>query len=101
MQIVGQEAVTVYYRRGKSVGQRTASSSGDGTTVLPDGAEEITHSAYLDAVAVLATARDEHRAEMREAASEASRADYEALITAGLPDASARRMSGHTPGEVT
>lgn len=91
-----QAAETVYYRHGKSVGQRTATNRGDGPTALPDGAEEISHAAYLDEVAVLAAARDEHRAEMREAAREASRADYDALIAAGLPEASARRMSGHT-----
>ncbi|NED80981.1 NAD-glutamate dehydrogenase [Streptomyces sp. SID11233] len=46
-------------------------------------------------MAELATRRDTHLAEERSRAQARCQEDYEALRAAGVPEATARRLSGH------
>ncbi|MFE3378688.1 hypothetical protein [Streptomyces anulatus] len=67
---------------------------------VPDGAVEINAQEYETGVAALEAARAQWAADQRAAEAAAACEDYEALIAAGVPEATARRMSGCTAVEV-
>lgn len=89
---------TFYYRHeGGGYSTRTVVVE-DGTEVPPPaGAVEISQSEYRDGVAAVESAHAEYVAGLEEADEVRARADYEALIAAGIPEETARRMSGYRP----
>ncbi|MEU0059081.1 hypothetical protein [Streptomyces sp. NPDC006334] len=64
---------------------------------LPEGATELTAAQYAAAYALWEQARADRLAADAAARAQAAQADYDALIAAGIPDATAQRLSGHTP----
>lgn len=88
---------TLYYRLPSGAfAQRTV--DGDELTVaLPDGAVEVTAAEYETGVAAIREANAAATAEQQAAARQAQQADYDALLAAGIPETTARRLSGYTP----
>ncbi|MGW0086553.1 hypothetical protein [Streptomyces sp. NPDC003393] len=66
---------------------------------LPEGAELITQEEYEAAKAALEEAHAEHVASMEQELQEQAGTDYAALVGLGLPEETARRLSGYTPPE--
>lgn len=62
--------------------------------VPPAGATEITEQEYLDGIAAVEAANAAAAAEQEAADRQRACDDYNALIAAGVPEATARRMSG-------
>lgn len=87
------EEQTHYYRY-ESGRYSMRTTTGEGPVTSPDGATEITQQEYEAGVAALEAASQESRDEAAAAAQVLACEDYAALIAAGLPEASARRMSG-------
>ncbi|MFE7356957.1 hypothetical protein ACFU8Q_28315 [Streptomyces sp. NPDC057543] len=91
------EETTRYVRTASgSVMKITDSGS---TTVLPDGAVEITAEEYEATLAAIQAASDQKAADERAQELAAKKDAYDALIAAGIPEASARQISGYTPQE--
>ncbi|WP_037870683.1 hypothetical protein [Streptomyces sp. SPB074] len=84
----------VLYEDG-SAGRIQAVTGGDAPPVLAKPGRVVTEEEHTAYVAKLATRRDTHLAEERSRAQARCQEDYEALRTAGVPEATARRMSGH------
>ncbi|MGW5925221.1 hypothetical protein ACWF2L_03105 [Streptomyces anulatus] len=72
----------------------------EGEAPVPDGAVEITAQEYESGVAALEAAREQWAADQRAAETAAACEDYDALIAAGIPEATARRMSSCAAVEV-
>lgn len=89
---------TVYYRRADgSYSERTVSGP-DGTVITdPEGAVRVTRAQHAKALAEMSKEREAVRAAAGLAEREALAADYAALVAAGIPAKTARRLSGHTP----
>jgi hypothetical protein len=94
------DLVLYYQHDDGSVSQRTLSSSGEEEPAHPeppDGATEITAEEYAQALAEIDAERQQALA-AQAAAEEQQRADdYNALIAAGVPAATASRLTGYTP----
>jgi hypothetical protein len=88
-------AVTYYviYDDG-SIG-RIVSSNGEQPPLSKPG-RFVTEAEYQTRADELEAEHAEHIAEMQAADEARAREDYEALIAAGIPEATARRMSGYT-----
>lgn len=83
----------IYYRRAAgSYGM--ASTSRAGGPRLPKGAAEVTQAEYDAGVAALEKARREGREERAARVEKQTRADFEALVSLGLPKGMALRLSG-------
>lgn len=90
------EETTIYYQfPDGSVAERTV-SGGTGDVEPPEGAVEITKEEYEAALAVIEEERERKRQEEKDAAEARAREDYEALRALGVPEETARRMSGYT-----
>ncbi|MGW7708242.1 hypothetical protein [Streptomyces sp. NPDC054771] len=86
---------TFYYRHeGGSYSTRTVNYPGD--IAPPEGAVGITESDYTEGVAAVEAANAKLEEEQRGAEMEQCRADYEALIVAGVPQVTASRLTGYT-----
>jgi hypothetical protein len=86
----------VYYRHANGAYSQQEVSEGS-VPQAPAGAVETTAQEYAAGLAAVQEANAAAVAERAAAEREAARADYEALIAAGIPEATARRMSGYTP----
>ncbi|WP_433379431.1 hypothetical protein [Streptosporangium sp. CA-115845] len=85
---------TRYFRsQGGSIGEINESQPGAGG--LPEGAVEITEKEFQEAYAGWQTGVAEHVAGLEEAEAERAEEDYEALRAAGIPQATAQRLSGY------
>lgn len=73
--------------------------TGDGGYEPPDGAVQITQAEYEAAVAQIEADNAAAVERAREAERAQARAAYEALLAAGLPEETARYLSGYTPDE--
>lgn len=89
---------TIYYRYANgAIGVKT--TSGDDAGTPPDGAAVITQAEYeQDSAAIVAgyTQLDEQREAEQQADAHD---DYDALLAAGIPEATAQRLSGYQPGD--
>lgn len=74
--------------------------SHEGAVGLPEGAVEVTGEEFQEARAAWAAGVAEHLAGLEAADAELAREAYEALRAAGIPERSARRLSGYD-GEVS
>ncbi|MEV5929901.1 hypothetical protein ACPCSG_26960 [Streptomyces cellulosae] len=90
---------TLYYRTAEgSLVSRVV--TGGGEPALPDGATALTEEEYLAALADVEAARQAHADELV-AADEANQlADYQALRASGIPEATARRLTGYDGPDV-
>lgn len=79
-----------------SAGRAEVVSADDEPPVLAKAGRLVTETEYDAYVAGLAAEREEHLAEVRAQEEAQAREDYEALRAAGVPEATARRMSGYT-----
>ncbi|MDP4501085.1 hypothetical protein [Nonomuraea turcica] len=84
--------VTYYATPDGSVGQ--GGSDGIVNFVMPAGAVEITAEEYADAVAEWEKSKAAYVAELEAADRARQETDFDALTALGLPDATARRLSG-------
>lgn len=90
---------TIYYKYADgSVAERTVTVvSEDQVVPVPDGATEITKDEYDAALAQIEQDNAAAEAAAEAADMERRRQDYEALLAAGVPDATAQRLSGYEP----
>jgi hypothetical protein len=89
---------TIYYRfPDGSVTARTVESSGDISVnpEPPQGAIPISAAVYASLVSELDAATDQLVVTLRSAEEQRSAEDYEALIAVGIPELTARRLSGY------
>jgi hypothetical protein len=95
--------LTLYYLHDDgSVSQRVVSSSGDEQPTPPEppaDATEVTAEEYAQALAEIDAQREEERAAQAAAEDQQRADDYNALIAAGVPAATASRLSGYAPAE--
>jgi hypothetical protein len=87
-----QEHVRYYRTPGGAIGE--IRESHPGSTPLPEGAVELTEQEWQQEMADWQAAKDAHVADLRAADAARQQEDYEALRAAGLPEATARRLSG-------
>lgn len=89
---------TVYYRYPDgSVEVVTVTVGGDDESPAPpEGAVEIDRQTYEAELAAIEAAREERRRRQADQEQVQQLADYQALTAAGIPEATARRMSGYT-----
>ncbi|NEA39275.1 NAD-glutamate dehydrogenase [Streptomyces sp. SID11385] len=78
-----------------SAGRISVVTAEDAPPVLAKPGRVVTEEEHTAYVAELATRRDTHLAEERSRAQARCQEDYEALRAAGVPEATARRLSGH------
>jgi flagellar biosynthesis/type III secretory pathway protein FliH len=89
--------VTLYYRTADgALVSRTVSGDQVEGPELPEDATVLTEEEYTAARAEVEAARQAHAAQLAAEAEAAQREDYEALRALGVPEVSARRMSGYT-----
>jgi hypothetical protein len=84
------DTVRYFQHPGGAVSELTATDP----VIMPEGAKEITARTYAKKLAAIREATDTQVAELEEAGRVQRRADYDALTALGLPEESARRMSG-------
>lgn len=90
------EEKTIYYRfPDGSVAERIV-TGGDGDVTPPEGAVEITEEEYRAALAAIEEQIEQERQAQREAEQARIKADYEALRALGVPEETARRLTGYT-----
>lgn len=90
---------TFYYKYpDESVGVRTV--VGVEEVTHPPGVTLITAEDYQTRLAEIEAQRQADEAATRASEQSQRAEDYEALLAAGIPEATARRLSGHTPQEV-
>lgn len=89
--------VTLYYRTAEgALVSRVITGEDVEAPSPPDGATLLTEEEHAAALADVEAARRQHAEELVAADEANQRADYEALITTGVPEATARRLSGYT-----
>ncbi|MGW0592749.1 hypothetical protein [Streptosporangium sp. NPDC002607] len=94
-----QEYVRHFRAPNGSVGE--IRESAQQVTPLPGGAVEITAEEYEQNLAALQADKAEYVAELEAAEAGRAKNDFDALTAPGLPEASARRLSGYIPTERT
>jgi len=71
---------------------------GDGVAPAPvTGGRAVTEAEYTSALAAIQQANAEQASQVQATETANAKADYDALIAAGLPAATARRLSNYTP----
>lgn len=91
---------TQYFRTADGVlASRKTTGDTEEPQPLPDGATALTEEEYEAALLDVEAARQEHAEELVATDEANQRADYDALVATGVPEATARRLSGYTgPG---
>ncbi|MET7809727.1 hypothetical protein ABZT26_02570 [Streptomyces sp. NPDC005395] len=85
---------TIYYRT--ATGSLVMADVSDGVEPhLPEGAEVLTADEYQAEVDAAEAVREAKREQTRQENAQAARSAYDALIAAGIPDETARRLSGY------
>lgn len=88
--------VYVLYDDGTPEKQSYTGAPEDFEPVLSKPGKIVTEAQYLARVAQIEAANAAHEAELREQELAAIKADYEALRAAGIPETTARRITGYT-----
>lgn len=89
------EETVIYYQFGDgSVAERVV-TGGTGTPTPPDGAVEITEAEYQAALATIVDENQQGRDDLEEEEQARAKGDYDALIALGMPEETARRLSGY------
>lgn len=89
---MAEEYVRYFRSPTGSFGEITESRPG--ITPLPEGAEEISAEEYAAALQQWQAQKDAYIADLKAVDAARQQEDYQALLTAGLPEATARRLSG-------
>ncbi|MEU8870423.1 hypothetical protein AB0D24_04520 [Streptomyces javensis] len=90
------DETTIYYRYDNgSVAKRVVAGAGEDIPV-PDGATVITEEEYTAALAAIEEANEAQRQEEEAQHQAQVRADYDALRALGVPEETARRLTGYT-----
>jgi hypothetical protein len=91
---------TLYYRTADGVlTSRVVTGETVEEPALPEGATELTAEQYETALAAVNEARQEHAEELVATDQANAHADYEALLASGIPEATARRLTGYAGEE--
>lgn len=88
-------AETYFYRHDNGAFSSRTVDGVEDAIEPPAGATEISRDEYDAGVAGLEAANAQLAADVMAAEQALAREDYEALIAAGIPEATARRMSGY------
>lgn len=92
---------TIYYKYADgSVAERVITGNGD-EVPPPDGAEEISEEDYRAAFAAIEAANELEGQEQEAQHQARVKADYEALRAVGVPEDTARRLTGYTGPDST
>lgn len=91
---------TVYFRREDGSLSRMVTTTPLDDVVLPDGAEVITEAEHAAVMEEMTLANDAYLRGLRETEERQQVEDYEALIALRVPEATARRLTGHVMEEV-
>lgn len=89
------ETRTIYVRG--PGGEISEITSDEADISIPAGGEVITAEQYEAELAELRRGRDTYVAGLLAADAERTRGDFEALTALGVPEATARRLSGYEP----
>lgn len=90
---------TLYYRTAEgALVSRTV--TGEGEPVVPDGATVLTPEEHAAELVDIEAQREAHAQELTDADAAAALEDYSALRAAGIPEVSARRLTGYTGPDV-
>ncbi|KAA9379597.1 hypothetical protein F5972_08040 [Microbispora cellulosiformans] len=87
----------IRYFRLPGGGVELVDQEGGAPYVPPDGAVELTEEEYRQELAAIEAARQAYQEQQEAEATAKAREDYLALKAAGLPEETARRLSGYTP----
>jgi hypothetical protein len=88
---------TLYYRTaGGLLTSRVISGEDVETPRVPEGATVLTEAEYAEALAAVQAERAAYAQQLTETDQANQEADYSALIAAGVPDSTARRLTGYT-----
>lgn len=86
----------IYFKRDDgALGSLTVSGDGAAGPKLPEGAALLSKAAYTRALTGIERGREAHRETVRVQEAAQVRDDYAALRGAGIPEGTARRLSGH------
>ncbi|WP_405961296.1 hypothetical protein OG235_37180 [Streptomyces sp. NBC_00024] len=87
----------LYYRTdGGALVSRVVTGESAEAPALPEGATPLTEAEYTAALGVVEAEREEYKQELMAGEEAAQQADYDALKASGIPEATARRLSGYT-----
>lgn len=92
---------TRYYRFADGSIEAVEITGERGDHIPPEGATEITEEEYESTLADIRAAREARRAQQQQEDEARTRADYEALRSLGVPEGTARRLSGYMGGADT
>ncbi|MFI2434633.1 hypothetical protein [Streptomyces sp. NPDC018693] len=88
---------TLHYRTADGVlASRMVTGEQAEPPALPEGATALTEAEYADALADVQAQHEEYGQQLVQEAEANQQADYEALRAAGIPEATARRLSGYS-----
>lgn len=93
--------LTQYFRNPDgSCSLRTVSGEWLEEPALPDGAVELSAQEHADLLEAMTLERAQGRAEAAAAHTAVLASDYAALLAAGIPRATATRLTGHDPDAI-
>ncbi|MFD8509728.1 hypothetical protein ACFV27_01080 [Streptomyces antimycoticus] len=89
------ETRTIYYKFADgSIAERVITGAVE-DVLPPEGAEEISEEEYRAALAAIEAANEQQRQEQEAEQQARMKADYEALRAVGVPEETARRLTGY------
>lgn len=94
-----ENETTLYIRHASGAVSKVTTNQDRDSVHVPEGSRIITAKTYAKAHAAITAANEEYIATVRLAEEEQQAGDYEALRAAGIPDGTARRLTGHAPAE--
>ncbi|MDQ1018967.1 hypothetical protein [Streptomyces afghaniensis] len=90
------EAVLYYRAAGGVLASRVASGETVEAPELPDGATPLTEAEYTAALNQVEAEREAYKQEVTANDESNQQTDYQALRASGIPETTARRLSGYT-----
>lgn len=94
-----ENETTLYIRHASGAVSKVVTNQDRDSVHVPEGARIISEKTYTKAHATITAANAEYVTALRLAEQERQAGDYEALRAAGIPDGTARRLTGHAPAE--
>jgi len=95
-----EDQIILYIRHANGAVSQVTTNQDRDSVHVPEGARLISAKAYAKEHAAITAANEEYVGALRLAEEEQQAGDYEALRAAGIPDTTARRLTGHAPAEV-
>lgn len=94
-----EDETTLYIRHANGAVSKVTTNQDRDSVHVPEGAKLITAKAYAKEHAAITAANEKYLGALRQAEEEQQAGDYAALRAAGIPDGTARRLTGHAPAE--